>query len=133
MKTMATLFISLILTGCASTFETFEAAKQTCHNQGKKLLYHNKTMEPLACMTEDEFATLKAKLSAAPEARTSPSQDIAAGMILQGFALRPLIPAMQPYNPPPLPTFVPSPLPRSFPPVSCSSTFVGGYAQTDCY
>ena len=43
-----------------AVFETLESAKRTCVAQGKKLLYNNKTFVPIACMTEDEFATLKA-------------------------------------------------------------------------
>ena len=132
MRLMATLFLSFFLVSCASSFETFEAARQTCYDQGKKLMYNTATLEPLQCMTDAEFAAFP-KTQPTVTQRPSDAETLAAGMILQGFALRPIVPAPLPYNPPPLPAFAPSQLPRSVPPVSCSSTFVGGYAQTDCY
>lgn len=63
----------------------------------------------------------------------------AAGMILQGYAFRggPLSNSMQqaPVSSvqPVVPLYTPAPMMRSAPPVSCSSTVVGGYTHTSCY
>ena len=67
------------------------------------------------------------------ESQADASRALAAGMILQGFALRPIVPAPLPYTPAPLPSFTPSPLPRTLPPISCSTSYMGAFSQTDCY
>jgi hypothetical protein len=127
------------LAGCASTFETLETHKRLCRAQGKKLLYNDRTFEPLMCMTEDEFAALKQKrerLKREHEAsQPSPASDLAAGMILQGFALRggPLgsFQAPIPYRPYAPPPFVPTY--QTVPSRSCSSIQSGSFTTLDCF
>ena len=123
-----------------------KAMEQALHEQQKRQLDLEREQKlqlqkerQLRAEREQALQMRDAQIDAArmQDAQLEAARIQAAGMILQGFALRggPLgsfqPPASYvPYTPP---AFVPFPVPRSLPPVSCSTRVVGAVAHTDCY
>jgi hypothetical protein len=117
MKLSWIVAIAIFMSGCATTpFDRFEQAKSVCRAQGKKLAYHTATMQPVACMTDEEFAQLP-KTAPAPAPVAAPAMDpLAALMVLQAMPKLPPMPAYQPPQP-----------------TNCMSTFAPASAWTTCY
>ena len=150
MKLMATLLLIFLLTGCnALLYSTTDTNGMVAAKTAGRVVQCVVTL----CISEYSYAEEDARLErsmqyqrwynslSAEERQREHERDLvrmqAAGMILQGYALRggPLGSFQQPapYVPYQVPAFAPAPVPRSLPPISCSTTAVGGYAQTNCY
>ena len=115
MRLTSALFIALLLTACASPFQTFESARETCRSQGKQLMYRTATFEPVACLTEQEFTAFQQELQtkhdrakaarppydpAVEAARIQADAMILQGLLYRGNVFQPYVSAPPPDIPP---------------------------------